>query len=96
MVRSVAEDQGLLPELDWRGDGLHLTVRNCAFRELSGGDPELVCGMHRAFLEGVVGVVMAAYGPVSFTVAERSISCGADCCELDCVPEHAVGEDGRA
>ena len=95
-VRVVAEEQGLLPELDWHGDGLRLTVRNCAFRELSGDDPELVCGMHRAFLEGILGVVVAACGPVSFTVAEESISCGADCCELDCMPERGVGEDGRA
>jgi predicted ArsR family transcriptional regulator len=86
LVRRVAEDQGLLPELAWRDDGLHVTVHNCAFRELSGADPDLVCGMHRAFLEGVVEVVMSSLGPVSFTVAEQSISCGADCCELVCTP----------
>ena len=66
LVRRVAEDQGLLPELAWRDDGLHVTVHNCAFRELSGTDPELVCGMHRSFLEGVVEVVMAGLGPVTF------------------------------
>ncbi len=92
VVRRVAEDQGLLPELAWRGEGLHVTVHNCAFRELSGADPELVCGMHRAFLKGVVEVVMADFGPVSFTVAEKSISCGADCCELVCVPERAMDD----
>jgi predicted ArsR family transcriptional regulator len=96
MVRRVAEDQGLLPELHWRDDGLHVTVHNCAFRELSGADPELVCGLHRAFLEGVVEVVMAALGPVVFAVAERSISCGADCCELVCAPATAGAGAGAA
>lgn len=96
VVRIVAEDQGLLPDLDWRDDALHITVHNCAFRELSGGDPDLVCGMHRSFLEGVVEVVMAGYGPVSFKVADDSISCGADCCELACVPARTVGAAGQA
>jgi predicted ArsR family transcriptional regulator len=92
LVRRVAEDQGLLPELAWRDDGLHVTVHNCAFRELSGTDPELVCGMHRSFLQGVVEVVMAGLGPVTFSVAEESISCGADCCELVCVPARQAAE----
>ena len=90
LARRVAEDQGLLPELAWRGDALRVTLHNCAFRELSGADPDLVCGMHRAFLEGVVEVVMAAFGPVAFSVAEQSISCGADCCELVCTPKRAI------
>ena len=34
-------------------------VNNCTFRELSGADPDLVCAMHRAFLEGVLEVVTA-------------------------------------
>lgn len=96
LVRRVAEDQGLLPELVWHDDGLHITVHNCAFRELSGADPELVCGMHRSFLQGVVEVVMAAFGSVSFSVAETSISCGADCCELVCAPERTVAAAGPA
>ena len=86
VVRRVAEEQGLLPVLEWRDDALHVTVHNCAFRELSGADPALVCGMHRSFLEGVVEVVMAELGSVAFAVAEQSISCGADCCELVCTP----------
>jgi predicted ArsR family transcriptional regulator len=90
LVRRVAEDQGLLPELAWRDVALHITVHNCAFRELSGADPDLVCGMHRSFLQGVVEVVMTAFGSVTFSVAEKSISCGADCCELVCTPERTV------
>ncbi len=95
-VRRVAEDEGLLPELHWRDDALCVTVHNCAFRELSGTDPDLVCGMHRAFFQGVVEVVMAEFGPVSFAVAEKSISCGADCCELAYRPARRVGEAGPA
>ncbi len=94
MVRRVAEDQGLLPDLFWRGDTLCITVHNCAFRELSGSDPELVCGMHRAFLEGVVEAVMAEHGPVAFSVATQSISRGGDRCELSCAPAYPVGEGG--
>lgn len=86
VVRRIAEEQGMLPDLAWQDDALHVTVHNCAFRELSGADPTLVCGMHRAFLEGVVEVVMAELGGVDFAVAEQSISCGADCCELVCTP----------
>jgi predicted ArsR family transcriptional regulator len=96
VLRRVAEDQGLLPELVWHDDALSITVHNCAFRELSGGDPDLVCGMHRSFLEGVVEVVMASFGPVTYSVAEKSISCGADCCELACRPARTVGDPGPA
>ena len=39
-----------------------MIVNNCSFRELSGADPDLVCAMHRAFLEGVLEVVTAGLG----------------------------------
>lgn len=91
LVRLVAEDQGLLPELAWHDGALHVTVHNCAFRELSGADPDLVCGMHRAFLEGVVEAIMGGAGSVTFSVAPRSISRGADCCELVCRPAAGWG-----
>jgi len=96
VVRAVAEEQGMLPDLAWHEDGLHITVRNCVFRELSGADPDLVCGMHRSFICGLVEVVMATCGPVSFSAAETSISRGADCCELLCTPARPVGEGERA
>ena len=48
----------------WRGGtaSLSVVVNNCSFRELSGADPDLVCAMHRAFLEGILQVVTAGLG----------------------------------
>lgn len=83
-LRVVAEAQGLLAQAEWRGNVLAIEVRNCVFRELSTMQPELVCTMHRAFLEGVLGVLMAGAGDVQFSVAEESMSCGADCCRWSC------------
>ena len=57
LVAQVAEEQGLLPEVGWRDGSLSVIVNNCSFRELSGADPDLVCAMHRAFLEGILQVV---------------------------------------
>jgi hypothetical protein len=54
------------------------------FGELSPSRPELVCAMHRAYLEGVLGTVMAGAGKVKFSVADETISCGADCCRWTC------------
>ena len=59
LVRRIADEQGLLPEVAWRDDTLRVVVNNCAFRELSEQRPDLVCAMHRAFLEGVLEVVTA-------------------------------------
>ena len=38
----------------WMDGSLSVIVNNCSFRELSDADPDLVCAMHRAFLEGVL------------------------------------------
>ncbi len=83
-VRIVAEEQGLLPAIAWHGDELQIDVHNCVFRELSGARPELVCAMHRAFLAGVVSVVMAGFGGTTFAVSDESISRGAERCRLAC------------
>jgi predicted ArsR family transcriptional regulator len=84
LVRRVAEDQGLLPEVAWVGDDLQIVVHNCAFRELSGADPDLVCAMHRAFLEGVLEVVTAGLGRLHISPNDCRISCGGERCELLC------------
>ena len=83
-VRIIAEEQGLLPVMTWHGDELRIAVHNCVFRELSGAQPDLVCAMHRAFLAGIVSVVMAGFGEAAFAAADESISRGADCCRLSC------------
>ena len=84
LVARVAEEQGLLPAVTWKDDALEVIVNNCTFRELSGDDPDLVCAMHRAFLEGVLEVVTAGLGRLSIVPGECRISCGDDHCELLC------------
>jgi predicted ArsR family transcriptional regulator len=84
LVRRVAEDQGLLPEVAWRDDALEVVVNNCTFRELSGADPDLVCAMHRAFLEGVLEVVTAGLGRLRIEPGDCRISCGGERCEMVC------------
>ncbi|MCX6372074.1 MAG: helix-turn-helix domain-containing protein [Actinobacteria bacterium] len=84
LVRRVAEEQGLLPEVAWRGDALEVVVNNCTFRELSAADPDLVCAMHRAFLEGVLEVVTAGLGRLRISPGDCRISCGGERCEMLC------------
>jgi predicted ArsR family transcriptional regulator len=84
LVRLVAEEQGLLPEVTWRDGALEVVVNNCTFRELSGADPDLVCAMHRSFLEGVLEVVTAGLGRLRISPGDCRISCGGDRCEMLC------------
>jgi predicted ArsR family transcriptional regulator len=84
LVQRVAEDQGLLPEVAWQEQALAVVVHNCTFRELSGADPDLVCAMHRAFLEGVLEVVTAGLGPLRIRPDDCRISCGDERCEMLC------------
>ncbi len=84
LVQRIVELQGLLPAVQWREDELEIVVNNCTFRELSGADPDLVCAMHRAFLEGVLEVVTAGLGRVRIDSGDCRISCGDARCELLC------------
>jgi len=84
LVARVAEDQGLLPEVEWDDGRLQLTVHNCAFHELSGADPQLVCAMHRAFLAGVLEVVLGSFGTVACADEAGRLSLGDDRCRLVC------------
>jgi predicted ArsR family transcriptional regulator len=81
LVRKVAEQQGLLPEVRWDGDQLDVQVRNCVFKEIAALRPDLVCPMHHAFFEGLVDAVV---GPVRdvHVVDDASISRGASACRL--------------
>ena len=81
LVRRVAEQQGLLPEVRWDGDELNVRVRNCVFREIAALRPDLVCPMHRAFFEGVVDAVVGRVRDVH-VVDDASISRGASACRL--------------
>jgi predicted ArsR family transcriptional regulator len=84
LVAAIAEEQGLLPRVTWHNGTLSVVVNNCSFRELSGTDPDLVCAMHRAFLEGVLGVATAGLGRLRIDPGDCRISCGGERCELLC------------
>ena len=84
LVARITEEQGLLPEVDWQDGSLMVVVNNCSFRELSGADPDLVCAMHRAFLEGILQVATAGLGRLEVAPDDCRISCGGDRCELLC------------
>jgi predicted ArsR family transcriptional regulator len=84
LVTAIAEEQGLLPQVDWQDGALSIVVNNCSFRELSGADPDLVCAMHRAFLEGILQVSTAGLGPLRIDPGDCRISCGGERCELLC------------
>jgi predicted ArsR family transcriptional regulator len=84
LVTKITEEQGLLPEVQWRDGKLMVVVNNCSFRELSGTDPDLVCAMHRAFLEGVLEIATAGLGSLRIAPDDCRISCGGDRCELLC------------
>jgi predicted ArsR family transcriptional regulator len=91
LVAQITEEQGLLPEVAWRDGSLSVVVNNCSFRELSGADPDLVCAMHRAFLEGIIQVVTAGLGRLAIDPGDCRISCGGERCELLC--SFASGEE---
>jgi predicted ArsR family transcriptional regulator len=84
LVAGIADEQGLLPEVSTNDGSLRVVVNNCAFRELSGADPDLVCSMHRAFLEGVLEAATSSMGSIAFTPDDCRISCGGERCELVC------------
>ena len=95
LVLRVAEDQGLLPEIVRQDDAFRVILRNCAFGALSGGEPELVCAMHRAFLEGVLEIVTDGLGHLSFNQGVCGISHGGDRCEMLCSIPVDDGRRGR-
>ena len=80
-IVEVGEEVGMLPQVSWDHDVLALDVRNCIFKELSSAQPDLVCVMHRAFLEGFVGRLAEA-GSAAALEASSAISRGDDRCRL--------------
>ncbi len=84
MVTAIAEEQGLLPQVEWLDGSLSVIVNNCSFRERSGADPDLVCAMHRAFLEGVLQVATSGLGRLRIDDGDSRISCGGERCEMLC------------
>ena len=92
LVRAVAEDQGLFPEVAWEGAALRVTLHNCAFSEVAGADPDLVCPMHRAFLDGVFEVMTGGRGHLAIQPGSCCMSGGDDRCELVCQLGHETRE----
>ena len=83
-ILEVGEVVGMLPEVSWHDSILAIDVRNCVFKELSAGQPELVCVMHHAFLEGFIEQ-FADSGSAAAVEAFSSISRGDDRCRLQFV-----------
>jgi len=84
LVSRITEEQGLLPDVAWQDQALRVTLRNCTFRELSEADPDLVCAMHRSFLEGVLEVVTEGLGRLRIEPDDCRMSCGGERCEMLC------------
>ena len=54
LLTEVINDSGMIAVTEWDGSALAVDIRNCVFKEISTSRPDLVCGMHHAFMEGVV------------------------------------------
>ena len=80
-ICGVGEEVGMLPEVQWEGETLAVDVRNCVFKELSSAQPELVCLMHRAFLEGFIDEIAGADSNAAIK-ASSAISRGDDRCRM--------------
>jgi predicted ArsR family transcriptional regulator len=80
-ILEVGDEVGMLPEVSWEQATLAVDVRNCVFKELSSAQPELVCVMHRAFLEGFIERLAGAGSDAAITAAS-AISRGDDRCRL--------------
>ena len=80
-IREVGDEVGMLPEVGWEQSTLAVDVRNCVFKELSSAQPDLVCVMHRAFLEGFIERLAGAGGEAAIE-ATSAISRGDDRCRL--------------
>jgi predicted ArsR family transcriptional regulator len=81
-VQDVAEEQGLLPEVEWTKAGLRVEIRNCVFREAAAGNPELSCVIHRAFFRGLIDGLSGEGTPASLLAEEPSIGCGGERCRF--------------
>lgn len=77
---------GLHPRVEKREDGsVQFEVRNCVFREISSEQPELVCRLHTAMLEGLV----QAFVTSSRLEGTPSISVGGNSCRFILKPDES-------
>ncbi|ARP43466.1 MULTISPECIES: helix-turn-helix transcriptional regulator [Geobacillus] len=61
IMEEAAEAAGFLPQIHYEEDEqmLYLDIFNCPFKEIAVQQPDTVCGMHHAFLEGMVEALFA-------------------------------------
>ncbi|AMX82904.1 transcriptional regulator [Geobacillus subterraneus] len=61
IMEEAAEAAGFLPQFHYEEDEgmLYLDIFNCPFKEIAVQQPDTVCGMHHAFLEGMVEALFA-------------------------------------
>lgn len=81
-VQEIAEDQGLMPDANWRSDGLYVEIRNCVFGGASGCNHEMTCSIHGSFLMGLIDALGGGPGEFALEREGLSIGAGAQRCRL--------------
>ncbi len=92
--QEIAEDQGLLPEVEWEVDHLSIEIRNCVFYEAARRQPKISCAMHRAFFQGVIQALAGIDEPPELRSTGSMISYGGDRCRFVCRVPADGGVDG--
>jgi len=93
-VQDVAEEQGLLPDVEWGDGALRIEIRNCVFREAAVDHPELSCVIHRAFVGGLLEGLAGDGRAGTLTGDGPSLGQGGRCCRLTYVGAAQAGDDG--
>jgi predicted ArsR family transcriptional regulator len=81
LLTEVINDSGMIAVTEWDGGALVIDIRNCVFKEISTSRPDLVCGMHHAFFEGVVEAVSSDHARPLID-SQCSISHGDGACHI--------------
>ncbi|TXK91350.1 transcriptional regulator, partial [Parageobacillus sp. SY1] len=78
IVKEAAEAAGLYPTFEYneKEGKIYLQVFNCPFKEIAFQEPEIICQMHYAFLQGMFEVL---FPNVELVEMENMIK-GCDCC----------------
>lgn len=78
IVKEAAEAAGLYPTFEYneKEGKIYLRVFNCPFKEIAFQEPEIICQMHYAFLQGMFEVL---FPNVELVEMENMIK-GCDCC----------------
>lgn len=93
-IQDIAEEQGLLPDVQWRPQGLCVDIRNCVFREVATLHPELSCVIHRSFFRGMIDELTGDGGDSVLVAEGPSMGCGGDGCRFLYTTAIGVGSSG--